>query len=152
MGCRGRSEGNTLKQADIDALMPWLGRTETREDVLTPGLTDKFRATFGPHLWDGANNVPLGIHWCLTLDAAPESSLSQDGHSARGGFLPPVPLPARMWADGSVTHIAPLGVGNTITRHPTIKDITAKQGRSGALVFVAVEHAYSNGDQLCIRE
>ena len=141
-----------MTQVDLDALKPWLGRTETREDILTPGLIEKFRAAFGAHIWDGAGDVPLGIHWCLTLDAIPGSSLSKDGHPSRGGFLPPVALPARMWAGGDVTHIAPLRVGQTVTRRSTVKDITAKTGRSGTLVFVAVEHAYSNGDKICIRE
>jgi 3-methylfumaryl-CoA hydratase len=139
-------------QVDLESLKPWLGRTETREDILTPGLIDRFRATFGAHLWDGAGDVPLGIHWCLTLDAAPGSSLSEDGHAARGGFLPPVPLPARMWAGGDLTHFAPLAVGQTVTRRSTIGDITPKQGRSGALVFVVVNHEYSNGNKVCIRE
>ena len=71
-------------QIDLEALKPWLGRTETREDILTPGLIDRFRATFGAHLWAGAGDVPLGIHWCLTLDSAPGGSLSDDGHSPQG--------------------------------------------------------------------
>ena len=141
-----------MSEIELDALAPWLGRTETKEDVLTHGLIDKFRATFGPHLWNGADDVPLGIHWCLTLDAAPGPSLSEDGHAARGGFLPPVPLPSRMWAGGDLTHLAPLAVGQTVTRRSTVGDITAKQGRSGALVFVVVEHEYSSGNEVCIRE
>ena len=141
-----------MMQVDLDALKPWLGRTETKEDVLTPGLIDKFRATLGPHLWDGAGDVPLGLHWCLTLDAVAGSSLSIDGHPTRGGFLPPVPLPARMWAGGEVTHIAPLRLGQIVTRRSTIADITAKQGRSGTLVFVVVQHEYLNGTEVCIRE
>ncbi|WP_282048148.1 FAS1-like dehydratase domain-containing protein [Sulfitobacter mediterraneus] len=141
-----------MTQLDLDALKPWLGRTETKEDVLTPGLIDKFRATLDPHLWDGAGDVPLGIHWCLTLDAVSGSSLSEDGHSKRGGFLPPVPLPARMWAGGDITHIAPLEIGQTVTRRSTIADITVKQGRSGTLVFVDVQHTFLRGTQVCIQE
>lgn len=145
-----------MGEIDLDALAPWLGRTETKEDVLTEGgLIDKFRATLGPHLWDGSGDVPLGIHWCLVLDTVPAAALSEDGHAARGGgFLPPpVPLPARMWAGGDVTHIAPLKIGETITRRSVIGgDIVAKQGRSGPLVFVTVEHEYSSGNRLCIRE
>lgn len=141
-----------MTQLDLDALKPWLGRTETKEDVLTPGLIDKFRATLGPHLWEGAGDVPLGIHWCLTLESISGSSLSEDGHSKRGGFLPPVPFPARMWAGGDITHIAPLEIGKTVTRRSKIADITVKQGRSGTLVFVDIQHAYSNGDQVCIKE
>lgn len=141
-----------MSEIDLDALAPWLGRTETSEDVLTQGLIDKFRATFGPHLWGGAGDVPLGIHWCIALDTVPAAALSEDGHAARGGILPPVPLPARMWAGGDVTHIAPLTIGETFTRRSSIGDITAKQGRSGALVFVTIEHEYFSGNRLCIRE
>ncbi|MDF1856474.1 MaoC family dehydratase N-terminal domain-containing protein [Pseudooceanicola sp.] len=67
-------------------------------------------------------------------------------------FCPPVPLPARMWADGGVTHIARLKIGKTVTRRSLFGDITAKQGRSGAIVFVTVEHEYFSGNRLCIRE
>ena len=136
---------------DLDALKPWLGRTETKEDVLTPNLIDKFRATFGPHLWQGAGDVPLGIHWCLAHDAVSGSSLSKDGHPKRGGFLPPVPLPARMWAGGELTNIKPLTIERTVTRRSTITDITPKQGRRGTLVFVVVQHEYLNGAASCIR-
>ncbi|EAQ02512.1 MULTISPECIES: MaoC family dehydratase N-terminal domain-containing protein [Rhodobacterales] len=141
-----------MSEIDLEALAPWQGRTETREDLLTQGLIDKFRATFGGHLWDGAGDVPLGIHWCLALDAEPTSALSEDGHAEKGGFLPPVPLPARMWAGGNVTHIAPLAIGETVTRRSTIGDIAAKQGRSGVLVFVDLEQEFQSGDRLCIRE
>ena len=141
-----------MSEIDLDALAPWLGRTETKEDVLTHGLIDKFRATFGPHLCGGAGDVPLGIHWCIALDTVPAAALSDDGHAARGGFLPPVPLPARMWAGGDVTHLTPLKIGEAVTRRSVIGDITDKQGRSGTLVFVTVEHEYSSGGRLCIRE
>lgn len=141
-----------MTQLDLETLKPWLGRTQTAEDILTPGLIDKFRATFGTQLWDGAGDVPLGLHWCLTLDAVPGASLSADGHGTRGGFLPPVPLAGRMWAGGEVTHIAPLSVGHSVTRRSMIADITAKQGRSGTLVFVSVSNEYLNGTEVCIRE
>lgn len=141
-----------MTSLDLDALNPWLGRTETKEDVLTPNLIDKFRATLNPHVWSGAGDVPLGIHWCLALDAVSGSSLSEDGHPRRGGFLPPVPLPARMWAGGELTNIKPLLIGRTVTRRSTITDITPKQGRSGTLVFVVVQHEYLNGAEVCIRE
>ena len=114
-----------MSKADLGTLKPWLGRTDTKDDILTPGLVERFRATLGPHLWDGSGDVPLGIHWCLALDTVPAAALSEDGHAARGGFLPPVPLPARMWAGGDVTHIAPLKIGETITRRSSIRNIVA---------------------------
>ena len=76
-----------MGEIDLDALAPWLGRTETKEDVLTHGLIDKFRATLGPHLWDGSGDVPLGIHWCISLDTVPATALSEDGHAATQAAL-----------------------------------------------------------------
>lgn len=141
-----------MGKTDLEALKPWLGRTDTQEDILTPGLVERFRATLGRHLWDGASAVPLGIHWCLTLEAVPSDNLAVDGHTKKGAFLPPVPLPSRMWAGGEVAHIAPLAIGETVARHSAVEDITAKQGRSGELVFVTVRHEYSCGGQVCISE
>ena len=141
-----------MSKTDLEALKPWLGRTDTQEDILTPGLVERFRATLGRHLWDGASTVPLGIHWCLTLEAVPSDNLAVDGHTKKGAFLPPVPLPSRMWAGGEVAHIAPLTIGETVTRHSAVEDITAKQGRSGELVFVTVRHEYSCDGRLCISE
>ena len=117
-----------MSEVDLDALKPWIGRSETSQDILTPGLIDRSRATFRPHLSD-RDAVPLGLHWCLTLDTMPTTALSVDGHPKRGDFLPPVPLPSRMWAGDEITHIAPLSGGETVTRRSTIAEITAKIGR-----------------------
>lgn len=141
-----------MTQINIDNLEPWLGRSETKEDILTPGLVEKFRATLGPHLWDGSPEAPPGLHWCLALNATENAELSEDGHEKKGGFLPPVPLPSRMWAGGETTTFAPLQVGNSVTRASRIENITAKQGRSGDLVFVAIRHEYHSAGTLCISE
>ncbi|HEY3460274.1 MAG TPA: MaoC family dehydratase N-terminal domain-containing protein, partial [Casimicrobiaceae bacterium] len=80
------------------------------------------------------------VHWCLAQPVFPMSMLGPDGHPTRGGFLPPVPLPRRMWAGGRLTLEAPLCVGDTATRASQIVDIVTKEGRSGPLVFVVVRH------------
>ncbi|MBO9422549.1 MaoC family dehydratase N-terminal domain-containing protein [Labrenzia sp. R4_2] len=141
-----------MSKTDLGTLKPWLGRTDTKDDILTPGLIERFRATLGTHLSDRADAAPLGIHWCLALEAVPSDALAVDGHTKKGAFLPPVPLPSRMWAGGDVTHVAPLTVGETVTRHSVVEDIAAKQGRSGELVFVTVRHEYSCRGRVCISE
>lgn len=118
----------------------WLGRTETRQDVLTPGLIARHRATLDRPIGDTA--LP-GIHWCLCLPDAPTAELGEDGHPRRdkaGAFMPPIPLPRRMWASSSVHVHAPLHAGAEIERTSTILSISEKFGSSGALAFVDIAH------------
>lgn len=91
-------------ELNIEQLRSWIGREETRHELVTPSLVERFNATFD-HEGDTANDAvaPLLIHLCLTQPAALTSRLGPDGHPARGGFLPPVPLPRRMWAGGAFT-------------------------------------------------
>ncbi|MCT4368848.1 MaoC family dehydratase N-terminal domain-containing protein [Yangia mangrovi] len=135
----------TAPEIDIDPLRRWIGRTETRSEHLTPALVDRFNATFarGGPMDEGAE-APLMIHLCLTQPAVPAEELGPDGHPARGGFLPPVPLPRRMWAGGALTFHRPLRIGSLVTRLSTIRDVVLKQGRTGPLCFVTVEHEISD--------
>jgi len=138
---------------DIDHLRTWIGRTEEASDLITPRLVASYAATFAPHLAPcPAGEAPLALHWCLAPPIAPMAALGQDGHPARGGFLPPVPLPRRMWAGGSIETLAPLREGDLVTRHSRIGDIAAKEGRSGTLCFVAVEHELSTPRGVALRE
>jgi len=77
----------------------------------------------------------------------PQSDVGPDGHAKRGGFLPPVPLPRRMWAGSQMEFRRPLRIGDDIARTSRIVDVTEKSGSSGALVFVKVRHDVSvHGD------
>src|SRR5437899_3632270 len=102
-------------------------------------LVDCFRATLAPHLFplDG-DEAPLGLHWCLAPDIVATSHLGEDGHPAKGDFLPPIALPRRMWAAGSLEFHASLRLGDHVRRTSTSSDISDKQGRSGTLCFVRV--------------
>lgn len=132
-----------MPELDIDHLRSWIGRTQERSDCVQPRLVESFNAILnassGPALGDPA---PLGIHWCLAPDIAPMSELGPDGHPARGGFLPPVPLPRRMWAGGQLDFSGGFRVGDIIARRSRIEAVEQKAGRSGTLVFVTVRHDY----------
>lgn len=126
---------------DIDHLRGWIGREETASDVVTPQLVARFDATLGTQTEQRTGAVaPLLIHLCLAPPAAPMDALGPDGHPARGGFLPPVPLQRRMWAGGAFAFERDIRVGDEVTRRSRILDVAAKQGRTGALCFVTVEH------------
>lgn len=78
--------------------------------------------------------------------------LGEDGHPHKGGFLPPVPLPRRMWAGSQLTFHHALHVGDQIRRVSRIADVTVKQGRSGTLCFVTVAHRLEVQGRLMIEE
>ncbi|HWK67614.1 MAG TPA: MaoC family dehydratase N-terminal domain-containing protein [Rhizobiaceae bacterium] len=134
-----------MSEVDIAHLRKWIGKTEVRSDILTSGLVERLRATIGDMAPDGLDAVPLAVHWCLAPPAVPPAEIGRDGHPARGGFLPPVPLPRRMWAGGALHFHRPLEMGDTVTRSSRIADVSEKVGRSGRLVFVTVEHEISTG-------
>ncbi len=136
---------------DITPLKRWIGKTETARDYLTDSLVNRFRATLDPFLWSG-EDIPLGLHWCLALPTTPTAELSEDGHAKKGGFLPPVPLPSRMWAGGEVVHHQSFTPNAPVTRISTVNDVVAKKGKSGDLVFVTVGSEYYSDDRLCITE
>ena len=139
---------------DIDHLRQWIGRTDQASDIVTAQLVKGLRATLfldigAPQKGDAA---PLTVQWCLGQPVYPMSGLGPDGHPARGGFLPPVPLPRRMWAGGELQFVDPLRVGDEVTRRSTIADVTLKTGSTGALCFVAVEHITETARGIAIRE
>lgn len=127
---------------DIDHLRSWIGREEVASEPVGPELVRKFRATFDEDPGDPrpGETAPQLLHWCLAQPVAPMHALGPDGHPARGGFLPPVPLPRRMWAGGSFVFHGDLKIGDTMRRVSRIGDVAVKEGRSGTLCFVTVKH------------
>ena len=142
-----------MDAADLDQLKAWIGRATQAEDDVTQRLVDGYRATFEPHLAPvGAEEAPLGCHWCLAPAIAPMAELGADGHPAKGLLLPPVKLPRRMWAGGEIETFAPLRIGDRVVRKTTIADIALKRGRSGPLCFVTIDNELSTARGIVIRE
>ena len=141
-----------MTEVDIAHLRKWIGREERKTDVVTVGLADRFRATLGSKAVAPGEALPLAIHWCLAPAAVPPEEIGGDGHPARGGFLPPVPLPRRMWAGGELKFHRPLQVGDTVERMSRIADVSEKAGRTGRLVFVTVEHEISTSQGRAVSE
>ncbi len=119
----------------------WIGRTETVQDEIAAaplrGLAALLDYETPP--W-GADVAPLLAHWLYFLPMARQTDIDHDGHPKRGGFLPPVDLPRRMWAGGRLRFLAPLRVNAVAERVSTIKTIAEKKGASGEMVFVTVAH------------
>ncbi len=139
---------------DITHLSQWIGRSETREERLSPFPSNALAATLyrdDPPCMDGADLPPLW-HWLHFLPISPLSDAGPDGHPARGGFLPPVPLPRRMWAGSRLSFLKPLLIGETCRRISTVKKVEHKAGKSGDLVFVTVRHEITGEAGLAIEE
>lgn len=143
-----------MTDLDIAHLKSWEGRTETSRADVTGWLVAAYRATFDlPAEQDGAGAVaPQGVHWCVAPPTVPTSELGDDGHAARGGFLPPVPLPRRMWAGGRVAFHDDLRVGDAVERVSRVLRVELKEGRTGRLVFTVVEHRLSTARGLAVVE
>lgn len=139
---------------DLEKLRAWVGRKETRNDVLTSWPVEALAATVGDGDVSAARGspVPPGWHWIYFLEAKPAAELGIDGHAKLGGFLPPVPLPRRMWAGGRIEFLKPLAIGDDASRESEILSVEPKTGRSGALVFVTVRHTISGAEGAAIVE
>ncbi len=132
----------------------WLGRSEQRSDLLTAAPLAGLAATLDrddPPPQPGDALPPLA-HWLYFLPQAPQHEIGDDGHPRRGGFLPPVTLPRRMWAGGRLAFRQPLRVGQAATRVSRVASVDAKVGRSGPLAFVTVHHEIAGPDGLALTE
>jgi len=127
-----------------------IGKTNHQADFITLGLLERYRAVIGPD--NKANEIPYGLHWCTCLPKAPMEELGQDGHPKTGGFLPASKLPRRMWASSKIDFLRPIRIGLKIERQSVIKSVTEKQGRSGPLLFVEVDHITKADGVASIRE
>lgn len=127
----------------------WIGREERATDLLTPATLARYRATLDR---EPTAEAPPLAHWLCFLPATPAAGLGDDGHAKRGGFLPPVALPRRMWAGGRFVFHRPLPVGAPIERVSTIADVREKNGASGRLVFVTVRHVVSAAGEAVVEE
>ena len=142
------------EKPDLDHLRQWIGRGTVAADVVTAQLVRGLRATLFLEIGEPkpGDAAPFTAHWCLAQPVFPASELGPDGHPARGGFLPPVPLPRRMWAGGELEFVDGLRVGDEVTRTSTIADVTLKAGSSGTLCFVSVNHEVTTPRGVAIRE
>ena len=137
---------------DTEELTAWKGRSETVADTITAAPVRMLRATLDLPPEERPGELPPLWHWLYFLPSARQSELGPDGHPRRGGFLPPVPLPRRMWAGGQLEFISPMRIGDEVRRVSIIEDVRFKKGRTGDLCFVRVRHEISSPRGLALRE
>lgn len=146
----------SIDAATLAHLQTWVGKAEVLHDLLTAAPVSGLSATLDRTDAAPVPGTPLPPlwHWLYFLPQHPQSLLGADGHAQRGGFLPPVPLPRRMWAGGRLQWQAdnPLAVGDAVQRVSRIASVTHKTGRTGDLVFVLVKHEVHNAQGLALTE
>ena len=138
----------------MDDLREWVGRTETVTDDLSVSQARAAAATFDEPTdrFDAGTALPVPWHWFYFLPRAPQAQLDEDGHPKRGGFLPPVPYPRRMFAGARLTVHRPLVLGAPAAREGVIRDVQFKSGKSGNLAFVTVAYRFVQDGATCLEE
>lgn len=142
------------EEIDIARLQEWIGREEVVEEIIGPMPVRMLAATLDhddppPGLGDP---IPPLAHWTQLIPTHRQCELAEDGHAKRGPFMPPVPLPRRMFAGGRTRFLQPLRVGERARRVGRVTDLQAKQGRSGRLVFASVRQEIEGEDGLALVE
>ena len=140
--------------ADLEQLKKWIGERESDIDYVTVPAVHRLAATLDldhpmPKMGDP---LPTGWHTILFPRVVRQSQVGPDGHPTRGDFLPPVPLPRRMFAGRRVRFVSDLHVGEEVRRESVIKDVNIKQGRTGQMVFVTVQTDISGARGLAVTE
>ena len=132
----------------------WIGAREKATDVVSVASLERMSATLDRDdpPWREGDPVPPAWHSMYFPTVARRSGLGPDGHPERGGFLPPVALPRRMFAGARTVYHQPLRAGETIRREGEVVDIQTKTGKSGELVFVLIRYRIFGADGLALDE
>lgn len=140
---------------DTPLLRQWIGNTETSQGRISGHCANALAAALDRGFsFEAGGALPLFWHWnwIYFWSISPQAELGPDGHPQRGGFLPPVPLPRRMWAGGRLTFCTPLSIDTEATRISRVQSVTAKNGTSGHLAFVTVRHEMTQREKICATE
>ncbi len=138
---------------DPTILSRWVGKSEEASDRLAVKQARLMQTTMDQEASLAAGDpLPPLWHWIYFPIEVPLSGLGRDGHPRLGGFLPPVALPRRMWAGGRLSFLGPLPLGEAVVKRSTIKAVAPKEGRSGPLCFITVEHSYAVGGATALVE
>jgi 3-methylfumaryl-CoA hydratase len=131
----------------------WIGREEIRTERITPFAAEALAATLDIAVAPADGDpLPPGWQWMYFNPAVRRSGLGADGHPQRGGFLPPITLPRRMWAGSRIRYMADLLIGDEASRRSRIAKVENKVGKRGSLWFVTVEHTTTARGEACIVE
>jgi 3-methylfumaryl-CoA hydratase len=132
----------------------WIGNSEELEELIAPAPALAAAATLDDTTTALAPGSPLPPlwHWFYFLPRAPQSRIGADGHPQRGGFMPPIELPRRMFAGARLRFVRPVAIGKPAVRRAVIRTVSEKEGKTGKLAFVTVGHTLLQEGAVCIEE
>ena len=144
----------SIDATTVSHLQAWIGKQQVLHDKISVMPLSAWSATLDRDdpTPDVSTALPPLTHWLYFLPIHLQRDIAQDGHPHKGGFLPPVPLPRRMWAGGRLHWHQNVCVGEDVKRISEIKSVTHKSGKSGDLIFVTVQHNIHNNNGLCLTE
>lgn len=130
----------------------YIGKTRSGSALIDPWNTNALSAVLDLPVQNPGDNLPSLWHWLYFLETAPRSQIGADGHPVKGGFLPPIENPRRMFAGARTSYFHPLLTGKIAQLSETVKSIVRKEGKQGEMYIVTVYYEYTQDDQLCISE
>ncbi len=136
------------------SISEWVGRTEETDELISLAPVQAAAATLDDTSTEfmTGSALPALWHWFFFLPRVPQSRLGPDGHPQRGGFMPPIELPRRMFAGARMRFLKPLIIGKPARRQSVIREVSEKAGRTGKLAFVSVWHEIQQDAGICIEE
>ena len=138
---------------NLERLKDWIGKTEFIEERASTGRAQGLAALLDkPDTPREGEPMGLMDHWCFFKPRVRQSDIGPDGHPKRGGFMPPVPLPRRMFGGFRTTYHKPLILGEMMRKEATIKAVQIKSGQTGTLVICTVSNRFSGESGLAIEE
>lgn len=143
---------SAIQPRDVVAWRGHVGRAETTSQRLDAITLKRFLCVLGEPAGADPETVPPMAHWAYFLPMTANEDIGEDGHVKRGGFMPPVALPRRMFAGGATRFLRPLAVGHDAECRTRIADVVHKVGRTGDLVFVELERTLSQAGEACLVE
>jgi 3-methylfumaryl-CoA hydratase len=145
------SGSEPITDAELELYQEWIGRQMAIVDDVSKDVINRFAAAIDRDMpADGL--VPPMWHYGLFLDAVPTSNLGSDGHPPRGGAMPPVRLPRRMFAGSEIEFVSPLQIGLSARCISEVVSVDRRKGSTADLVLVRVEDRISQNETLCIKE
>src|ERR1700678_623254 len=135
-------ETGAVRPEEIEAWRAHTGRQEIRRQRLDVEGLRRFAAAQGADM-DVERNLPPLAHWAWFVETVGPEGIGPDGHPRRGGLLPPVRLPGRMFAAAVMSFAEPLALDAEGELSITVADVRHRTGKTGDLVFVEVDRRLS---------
>lgn len=133
----------------------WIGKSETEHGVVSAYPADYFTLTLDREdpPFAAGDALPPAWHYFYFHELVALAATGEDGHRAKGDFMPPLPFPRRMWAGSKMRFESPIRIGENVRKVITIADVAMKEGKTGKMCFVTTtEEVFGEDGRLTTSE